>query len=625
MCIRDSYPILNKGRAIRLSLWILGVLLLNWLVKWLFSYSFFFLTSLGCLGFIAYRIKSIIKLNDKYTLLKASTVIDAPPKQILDSLLDYENKRMYDIFSYEVQLLESVEGKNRANFKEIIKVPENVIFSSMYKPREVYYTQYWQQDDNGGYSYYRKTIPESEARLADSSNILLKGLEEAFIIMPIQKSSQCIVFFISRIDYGGLIHAIMRDKLKLKRIGILIGLKAYVQEQSIRKQNESIFSSPKAENSNKIDTNISPFANSATNDPEEKKNDVSIYTNKKKLPLEKRYPRYHKYRKGGIWCNNKDDLKSQNGIILDLLKSAGNELLHGRGIIGLSLPVRVFEPRSMLERITDLWGTGQKYLTQAAHSAEPIERMKNIITFVISGLYTNAPQRKPFNPIIGETYQGHWPDGTSISMEHTSHHPPISHFYISNPKYQYWGYYEYLAKLADFGNSGIGRMKGVNKIAFLDNSEITFELPAAKISGILFGKRVLQWIGNFKVAYPQYNLEAVITFTPPPGFFSSQVKPSDCFEGEIAVNGQSISKITGSWLENIKFDTHIYWEFETADLIRPKPIADPLPSDCRFREDLQAWKQKDLSWAQKEKDRLQVLQRADRKTREDFAKASKLK
>ena len=37
---------------------------------------------------------------------------------------------------------------------------------------------------------------------------------------------------------------------------------------------------------------------------------------------------------------------------------------------------------------------------------------------------------KPFNPILGETFQAFYSDGTVIDIEHTSHHPPISHFLV---------------------------------------------------------------------------------------------------------------------------------------------------------------------------------------------------
>ena len=41
-------------------------------------------------------------------------------------------------------------------------------------------------------------------------------------------------------------------------------------------------------------------------------------------------------------------------------------------------------------------------------------------------------QMKPFNPILGETYKGSFSEGTVITMEHISHHPPISYFYVTS-------------------------------------------------------------------------------------------------------------------------------------------------------------------------------------------------
>jgi len=58
--------------------------------------------------------------------------------------------------------------------------------------------------------------------------------------------------------------------------------------------------------------------------------------------------------------------------------------------------------------------------------------MKNVITFVVSGAYGVMDMRKPFNPIIGETFEALWPDGTKIYCEHISHHPPITSFLIEN-------------------------------------------------------------------------------------------------------------------------------------------------------------------------------------------------
>ena len=45
------------------------------------------------------------------------------------------------------------------------------------------------------------------------------------------------------------------------------------------------------------------------------------------------------------------------------------------------------------------------------------------------------------------------------------------------------------------------------------------------------------------------------------------------------------------------------------------PVENPLPSDCRFREDSIALCSGDMEFAQDEKERLEVLQRKDKKLR----------
>jgi hypothetical protein len=40
---------------------------------------------------------------------------------------------------------------------------------------------------------------------------------------------------------------------------------------------------------------------------------------------------------------------------------------------------------------------------------------------------------KPFNPILGETWEAALPDGSRIYLEQISHHPPISAFQLQGP------------------------------------------------------------------------------------------------------------------------------------------------------------------------------------------------
>ena len=65
-------------------------------------------------------------------------------------------------------------------------------------------------------------------------------------------------------------------------------------------------------------------------------------------------------------------------------------------------------------------------LTKAYHCADPIERMKYVVAFAISGIHCSPDlcrSKAPFNPIVGETYQARIPDGSMLYMEQTLHVP----------------------------------------------------------------------------------------------------------------------------------------------------------------------------------------------------------
>lgn len=88
---------------------------------------------------------------------------------------------------------------------------------------------------------------------------------------------------------------------------------------------------------------------------------------------------------------------------MDLVKKVGKKLMVGKGAVAVSLPVRIFERRSTLERILDLWSTGPIFLKAAALATDPLEKLKYTIAFFVSGLHMQVEMRKPFNPILGET------------------------------------------------------------------------------------------------------------------------------------------------------------------------------------------------------------------------------
>ena len=61
---------------------------------------------------------------------------------------------------------------------------------------------------------------------------------------------------------------------------------------------------------------------------------------------------------------------------------------------------------------------------KAVVAQTPLERFKYCISFALSNSVLYFDIDKPFNPILGETYQG-FIDGCPVYAEQTSHHPPI--------------------------------------------------------------------------------------------------------------------------------------------------------------------------------------------------------
>lgn len=331
-------------------------------------------------------------------------------------------------------------------------------------------------------------------------------------------------------------------------------------------------------------------------------------------------------------------IKNQRGVIVDVVKQLAKSVMEGRGIVGISLPVRIFEPRSHLERIVDWWTFAPTYLTSAAFEDDPVERLKNIICFAISGLYVSSSQAKPFNPLLGETYQGVMDDGTEVYCEHTSHHPPIANFYLVNQHYKSYGRYEFTGRLSK--NTLHIRQEGPNYVEFKDKSRVVFYLPSVKVKGMLFGDRLCHYHGVAKFIDPLNGIKAVIKMSSEgkKGFFGK--RKCDAFEGRMYYYKQSAEKkafknqdeeddddlkfadvskdictITGSFLESVAFDGKAMWHIDKNKPSGYKPVKDPLPSDVRFREDLIWLKYGNQTNSADWKVRLEEQQRWDRKLR----------
>uniref|UniRef100_A0AAY4A1H8 Oxysterol-binding protein n=1 Tax=Denticeps clupeoides TaxID=299321 RepID=A0AAY4A1H8_9TELE len=100
----------------------------------------------------------------------------------------------------------------------------------------------------------------------------------------------------------------------------------------------------------------------------------------------------------------------------------------GKDLSKVAMPVQLNEPLNTLQRLCEELEYSE-LLDRAANTADPYERMVYIATFAVSG-YASSYHRaggKPFNPVLGETYECDRPDkGFRFVAEQVSHHPPIS-------------------------------------------------------------------------------------------------------------------------------------------------------------------------------------------------------
>jgi hypothetical protein len=81
-----------------------------------------------------------------------------------------------------------------------------------------------------------------------------------------------------------------------------------------------------------------------------------------------------------------------------------------------------------------------------------------------------------------------------------------------------------------------------------------------------------------------------------------------------------ISNIEGEFTSHLKFDNDIFWEYSQYTFPKFKRMANTLPSDSTFREDLILLKKGEGDMAQKFKVKLEEVQRKDKKLREEKKK-----
>ena len=291
----------------------------------------------------------------------------------------------------------------------------------------------------------------------------------------------------------------------------------------------------------------------------------------------------------------------------------------------ISLNVKIFEPKTILERYTTTFSYANIFLLPASDpNLTPYERFKYVITFQFAGMYVGCQQLKPFNPFVGETYQGEFPNGAKLYVENVTHKPLVARFLlIYKKKYEISGFWDLAVKTQSFGSEMVISQKGPIYIKFPEINEcIVCHIPCAKaVNATSESGRALLYFGNQVYCDVKNKLKAVIQYNFNKKKFH-EVKgctmkydfPKDYkynFEKEweyglnlkIENDGQLkqkkttkekinepnyefLEKIKGSWLQNLIIGDKVVWDINEMVPEHIRPVKHCIPSDGRYREDL---------------------------------------
>jgi oxysterol-binding protein 1 len=332
----------------------------------------------------------------------------------------------------------------------------------------------------------------------------------------------------------------------------------------------------------------------------------------------------------------------------------------GKDMTKMTLPVSFNEPTSLLYRCAE----DMEYvdlLDLAADRTDSIERLIYVAAFAASE-YASALDRvaKPFNPLLGETFEYARPDKNyRFFIEQVSHHPPVGAAWGESPKWTYYGESavksKFLGKSFDVHHLGTWFLK-LRPTAGGKEELYTWKKATSSVIGIITGNPTVDHFGPMEIKNWATGEVAQLEFKPrgwtaasahkvtgkvldkdgrvtysmggrwstklyarkTPGYEALVEEPTDAD----SIHRGSISDTSQAFLiwqahfrpKGIPFNlTPFVLTFNHIDdTLRPWLA----PTDSRFRPDQRAMEDGEYDLAAVEKNRLEEAQRARRKVRE---------
>uniref|UniRef100_A0A672MRQ3 Oxysterol-binding protein n=1 Tax=Sinocyclocheilus grahami TaxID=75366 RepID=A0A672MRQ3_SINGR len=309
----------------------------------------------------------------------------------------------------------------------------------------------------------------------------------------------------------------------------------------------------------------------------------------------------------------------------------------GKDLSKVAMPVQLNEPLNTLQRLCEELEYSE-LLDKAAHTQDPFERMVYIATFAVSG-YASSYYRaegKPFNPVLGETYECDRPDkGFGFVAEQVSHHPPISACHAESKDFIFWQDVRWRNKF--WGKSMEIVPVGTTHVVlpgFGDHYE--WNKVTSCIHNILSGQRWIEHYGEISIKNSNSEkCQCKVTFIKAKYWNSSMNE----VEGAVTDHkGKVVHKLFGKWHEGMYCgsppsatciwrtnpmppDYEQYYGFTkfAMELNELDPLTKPLlpPTDTRLRFDQRLLEEGNVESAEEQKQRIEQLQRERRRVLEE--------
>ncbi|UZJ54653.1 hypothetical protein CBS101457_003973 [Exobasidium rhododendri] len=308
----------------------------------------------------------------------------------------------------------------------------------------------------------------------------------------------------------------------------------------------------------------------------------------------------------------------------------------GKDLSTISFPVSFNCPLSLLQAAAEEYEYAPDLLEKAAAAKNDwIERICFVSAFAVSGYASTKlrASRKPFNPLLGETYECVREEKNfRFIAEKVVHQPPIVATYAEGKGWKCQGWSSVKNKF--WGKSLELIPEGDVRLEFDDGDAFTFSKPSSFMRNLLAGNKYLEHVGELVVTNEGTGQKVVIEFKEG-NMWGAQSSRNQVIGQVHDEKGKKVCALKGKWSDDLAIQKdddnyRILWEAEempknaedyygftyfamslnelTKDLDGVLP-----PSDTRLRPDQRAFEEGDVDSAETQKAKLEDTQRQKRK------------